>query len=519
MSRRTIAAAVIASLLVPVICCPRYADAQDEAIRVGSLVVVTADEAPLKVKREVRATAKKGDRLKVVKSAAPWLWVEYPTRDGVVKGWVLSKNVKVARAVGKPTPPREEEPSPRTETEDRPTRTTASRPSTASPSWPGWHGPNRDNISTETGLLKEWPAGGPKVLWTAQGMGQGYGSVAVVDGLIYAAGNVDGEMKVIAVDLNGEKQWDSTCGAAYTKSYPGSRGTPAVDGGRVYYETPSGDVVCLDAKTGRKQWSVNIIQKFRGKNIGWALSESVLVDGNNVICQPGGSGAGVVALSKSSGDTVWTCRDLGDKPGYASPIIVDYKGLRQIVTMTGAAAVGINAKTGSLLWRHAHPTKYDANIPDAVFHDGFLFIVSGYGAGGQGLKLEVSGTRARVSREWTTKELDNHHGGVIHYDGYLYGSASRKGWLCLDLKTGRTEYNEGGLGKGSATFAGGMLYVLNERAEMGLVEATPRGHKVVSRARLPRGGSGQSWAHPVVCGGRLYVRHGDALHAFDIKAE
>jgi len=385
--------------------------------------------------------------------------------------------------------------------------------------WPQWRGPNRDGISSETGLLEQWPEKGPKLLWTAKGLGIGYASVAIANGVIYTAGNVGKDMKLIALDLDGKTQWQVKVGPACKAGSPGSRGTPTVEDGKVYYEDANGDVVCLDAKTGEKVWGLNILKEFHGRNIEWALSESLLVDGNNLIACPGGPEIGVVALDKNTGKTVWTCKGADGQPGYASPIVVEQGGLRQIITMNSQAAIGIHAKTGELLWRFPHKTEYDANITTPVFHEGFVFIDSGYGSGGELLKLTVAGEKCSAEKVWHTKALDNHHGGIVLVNGYLYGSAMGGPWICLDFKSGDMKYRERGVGKGSLTYADGMLYTLSEQGAMGLVPATPERHQVVSRFRIPPGGGGEVWAHPVVCGGRLYIRHGDALFAFNIKAK
>ncbi len=390
----------------------------------------------------------------------------------------------------------------------------------AAADWPQWRGPNRDGLSAEKGLLKEWPQAGPELLWTAKGLGEGFASVAIADGLIYTAGNVGADMKLAALSLDGKTQWQVRVGPAYKGDSPGSRGTPTVDGGCVYYETPEGTVSCLDAKSGKEVWSLNILKQFEGRNIQWALSESVLIDGNNLICCPGAEQAAMVALDKKTGKTVWVCKGAGDKPGYASPIIVDYQGLRQIVTLTATAAIGVNAKTGDLLWRFPHKTEWDANIPTPIYSDGCVFVDSGYGSGGELLRLKVAGDKCSAEKVWATKALDNHHGGIILVDGCLYGSSFGGQWVCLDFKTGEKKYGDAGVGKGSLTYADGMLYTYSEsRGNVGLVKATPSAHTIVSRFRVPAGGKGPNWAHPVVCGGRLYLRHGDLLFAYDIKGK
>lgn len=385
------------------------------------------------------------------------------------------------------------------------------------PSWPQFHGPKGINLSTETGLLKQWPEEGPKRLWTAKGMGQGFASVAIANGLIYTDGNVKDETAVTALDLDGKIQWQVPNGKAWTGGPAGSRGTPTIDGDRLYLENPHGDVVCLDAKTGKKLWDLNILKKFKSQNITWALSESLLIDGDRLICCPGGQETAVVALDKKSGETVWKSPTSGDLISYATPALAEYKGLRMILTMTGKALIGVNADTGDLLFRHEHHTAYDVNALRPIFHDGQIFISSGYGAGSEMLKVTVDGAKASVEKLWDTKDMDNHHGGVILLDGYLYGSCMGPKWACLEWKTGKKMYSEKGVGKGSLTYADGMLYTLSENSKMGLVKATPDGHKVISDFKLPKGGSGPSWAHPVVCGGRLYIRYDDLLHAYDVK--
>jgi len=389
--------------------------------------------------------------------------------------------------------------------------------------WPRFHGPKGDNISSETGLLKSWPDGGPTLLWTAQGIGEGYSSVSIANGLIYTAGNLKEKTAITALDTSGQIQWQVAAGDAWTGEHPGTRGTPTIDGDRLYHESPLGQLVCLNAKTGDEIWSLNILEEFGSKNIQWALAESVLVDGDRLICCPGGKNTSVVTLDKKTGKTVWTARSTGDLAGYATPALVEYQGLRIILAMTQKALIGVNADNGDLLFRHPHETKWDVNATTPIFHDGQVFITSGYSAGSEILKLKVEGKTASVETVWQSKDLDNHHGGVVLLDGYLYGAAheargaGRNPWVCLDWKTGERKYAEKGVGKGSLTCADGMLYTLSEKEDVGLVRATPEGHEVISRFKLPKGGKGPSWAHPVICGGRLYLRHGDRLYAYDVR--
>jgi outer membrane protein assembly factor BamB len=399
----------------------------------------------------------------------------------------------------------------------------AARPDVESPAadlpfWPRFHGPNGDNLSTETGLLKEWPEEGPELVWSTKGIGHGFSSVSIADGMIYTDGNIDDKTKITALDMQGNILWQVDNGAAWTRDHPGTRGTPTLDGDRLYHESPVGQLVCLDAESGRQVWTLNILEEFGAQNIKWALAESIVIDGNNLICCPGGPKASVVALDKATGSTVWTAESTNEQTSYATPAVAECGGLRMILTMNAKALLGVNADNGELLFRYPHETRYDVHATTPIYHDGQIFISSGYGSGSEMLKLSVQGQEASVEQLWEYKELDNHHGGVILLDGYIYGTSSRGKWICLDWDTGDMAYSESGVGKGSLTYADGMLYTFSENRQMGLVEATPAGHKVISQFELPSGGSGKSWAHPVVCGRRLYLRHSDQLSAYDVSA-
>ncbi|MEW6356744.1 MAG: PQQ-binding-like beta-propeller repeat protein [Planctomycetota bacterium] len=387
-------------------------------------------------------------------------------------------------------------------------------------SWPQFHGPKRDNISTETGLLKQWPSGGPKLLWRAEGLGFGYSTVAIAGGMIFTAGNIEDDTVVIAMDMDGKILWKEKNGRAWGEPYPGTRGTPTVDGDRLYHESPHGDVTCFEVKTGKKLWSVNILEKFQSKNIHWALSESLLIDGDRVICCPGGPEASMVALNKLTGEAVWKAASVGDLASYTSPILAECQGLRMIITLTLQAMIGVNADTGELLWKTKHTALFDENIPDPIYHDGHVY-VSTLGAGTVKWRIKVDGKSVSVEKGWHSRDLDNQHGGVILLNGYLYGSSTvfNKGkWVCLDAATGGLAYAVNGVGRGALTCADGMFYMLNQKGLVGLVPPNPAEYKVISQFNIPPGGEGPTWAHPVVCGGRLYIRHGQFLYAYDVKA-
>lgn len=387
--------------------------------------------------------------------------------------------------------------------------------------WPQFHGPNRDNISTEKSLLKTWPENGPPLLWTTEGLGHGFSSLAIADGRIISAGNIGEETVVTAVDLDGEILWQVPNGKAWlTKpAYPGTRGTPTIDGDRVYHESPHGNVICLNAETGDKVWEVNIADSFNAPNIRWARAESLLIDGDNVICCPGGPEASVVALNKNTGEVVWQAPSTDEGPGYASPTLFEHQGMRIIATITAKSFIGVNADSGDLLFQEPHESYTDQNTLMPIFNDGRIFI-STIRANTVQWDVIVNDGKVSLKENWRQEEFDNHHGGMLLINGNLYGvstSKNRNKWVCLDWDTGAIKHVEPGVGKGSLTYADGMLYELSKDSLMGLVQPLPDGQKTVSTFQIPEGGEGNSWAHPVVTGGRLYIRHGTYLYAYDVS--
>lgn len=396
---------------------------------------------------------------------------------------------------------------------------------TSAEDWPQFLGPRRDNRSAETGLLREWPASGPPLLWRAQGLGHGYSTVAVAEGMIYTTGDMDEDLVITALDLSGNVVWQQKNGKAFTRAYPGSRSTPTIHEGKLYHINGHGNLVCLDAKSGGLLWLVDCMERFEGREVEWGVAESVLVDGPNVICTPGGEQVALAALDKDTGETRWTCTGVGDRHAYTSPAMVEYQGLRQIVTMMAASAVGVEAETGRLLWQYPYEAPYGVNCNTPLYDNGHLYLFSTWGRGATKLRLVVEGRNCSVETVWHTRELDNEHGGVILVDGYLYGHADgdhkHRHQACLNAETGETMWVSDELaGQASAavTFADGLLYVVTDRGEIALVRPNPERMDIVSRFHLPHGGLGPVWAYPVVCGGRLYIRHGEFLYAYDIRA-
>lgn len=395
--------------------------------------------------------------------------------------------------------------------------------SSVSSEWPQFRGPNRDGKSTETGLLKKWPEAGPKMLWSAKGLGTGYSTVAIANDTIYTTGMVKKKGVLFAFDLSGKVKWQKIYGDEWRKSTAGVRGTPTIDGDRIYIISGIGEVFCYDAKTGDQKWAVDAFNEFGGKYGIWGIAESPLIDGDNIICTPGGSKATMVALDKMTGKTVWTCQVESERSSYCSPILVERGPNKIIVQMTDEYVFGVDAKTGKLLWKDSQKDQFGHNKTinpvSPISHDGKVYATSGYDDGGAMLALSSDGTS--FTREWVDETLDNHHGGVVFVDGYIYGSNwngnGDGSWVCLDWNTGKVKYEEHWKCKGAMTYADGMLYCYEEKSgNVALVNPTPEKFDVVSSFKVELG-NGKHWAHPVVCGGTLYIRHGDVLMAYDIK--
>ena len=384
--------------------------------------------------------------------------------------------------------------------------------------WPQWRGPDRNGISKETGLLKQWPTGGPPRLWRVSNLGAGYGSLAVVGDRIYVQMQV-GRQSVVA-SLNratGQLVWSKPLGNAGNNDRgPGPRGTPTIDGDRLYALSETGDLACLKIADGAIVWQRNILRDFKGSNIQWLISESPLVDGDRVIVSPGGRDATMVALDKMTGKTVWTSAGLSDEAGYASAIAADIGGIRTYMTFTADAGVGIRASDGKPMWKYTKAANRTANIATPVFMNGKVFFTSSYGTGGALLNLAAQGGEVKATETYFTQNMKNHHGGVVLVNGYLYGFNDAI-LTVLQFDTGRVAWRDRSVGKGSVTYADGNLYILGENNGVGLVEATPdgyreKGHFEIADSGLP------AWAHPVVSGGRLYIRNQNTLAAYDVRA-
>jgi outer membrane protein assembly factor BamB len=388
--------------------------------------------------------------------------------------------------------------------------------------WPSFHGLYRNNKSTETGLLKEWPEKGPELLWTVSGLGKGYSSVSIAEGYLYTAGVIEDQTVVIAFDLNGKPVWKKVNGQSWettmshARAYTGSRSTPTYDDNLVYFINDLGRLTAFNYRTGEEIWFIELREFFDAEIPEYGYSESIHINGDYLYCNPAGKKGFIVCLKKKNGNLIWANTEIPGTVGFSSPIIAEFGGYHQIINMTSNCVYGVDTKTGKLLWTVEYENQRSNNVTDPIFYNGYVFASSGYGKGSILIKLTTSGKEIIPETVWQTTLMDNHHGGVILYDGFLYGAGhNARGWFCLDFMTGKEMWKT--RGKGSLVYADNMFYFLEERGTMKLVKATPKQYDEVSAFEVPKGGEGLHWAHPVVCGGRLYIRHADKLFAYDIR--
>ncbi|HEX2973069.1 MAG TPA: PQQ-binding-like beta-propeller repeat protein [Tepidisphaeraceae bacterium] len=380
--------------------------------------------------------------------------------------------------------------------------------------WPSWHGPTLDAKSPDTGLLKQWPAEGPKQLWNLQGIGKGFSTVAIADGMIYTTGDSDDKiLNLFALDLAGKVKWAVEFDKAWDV-VPGARSTPTFDNGKLYVISGHGRIGCLDAKTGKQLWTRQM-SDFGGKPHEWGYAESVLIQGNLALLTPGGKNC-IVALDKNTGNTVWMSTGFEAPAHYGSILPITFENTPLLLAGTGGGLVCFDARTGKALWSNPWCKNNVANCPTPAYADGYVFWANGYGKGGICMKLKTVNGKVAADVAWTTKQMDCHHGGYIIHKGYIYGNHNA-GWTCLDLKTGRQMWNERAVGKGSLTYADDMLYLFSEKDGLaGLAAFSPQGLQMKGTFQVQ--GEGPSWAHPVIIGGRLYLRYDTNLYCFDVKA-
>lgn len=394
-----------------------------------------------------------------------------------------------------------------------------------------WRGPERSGIFSEAGLLNEWPEKGPEMLWSVKNIPEGYSSVSVSNNNVYLTGIKDSSDILIAIDSKGNKKWETPYGKAWNASFPPSRCTPTVENDKIYITSGYGEIACIHAITGEIIWNLNASEQFEGTYGDWGISESPLIFKDKLIFCPGGNKTTIIALNKNTGKTIWQTKSLNDTPAYSSPIVVNINNINVIISVLSTNLIGVNAETGKILFFKDYasinneqalkvwPEASLTNTNNPIYHNKNIYVTSGYNHVGVMFQLSEDLSKAEV--KWIDSTLDVHHGGTVLIDGYIYGSNwinnGNGNWCCIDWNTGKTKYEKKWKTKGSIISAEGNLYCYEERTGyLALVKATPEGFNVISSFKIPLG-TGPHWSHPVIKNGILYVRHMDALMAFNIK--
>jgi outer membrane protein assembly factor BamB len=393
-----------------------------------------------------------------------------------------------------------------------------------------WRPENRTGVSAETNLLKSWPAEGPKLLWTNQELSKGYSSPSFSENKIYITGTEGDNDVLYALDMSGKLLWKTIMGRCWTESYPESRATPTVEDNIVYTCSGYGDLACIDGTDGKVIWAYRASELNKGTYGSWGIAESLLIDGDKLYFSPGGPETMTIALNKRTGAIIWKSASIGDKPGYVSPILVMYAGKKILINVSMYHVFAVDVSDGKILWQVAQIKSTDPNMArfepikctTPLYKDGMVYVTGGYDTGGMMIKMDMDAKSASVV--WTDRTLDDHHGGVVLINGYIYGSNwlnnSNGNWCCIDWNTGKKVWEEHWNCKGSIIAAEGMLYIYDEKnGNVGLLHANPDKFDLVSSFKVKGGSSGPYWAHPVIHGGILYIRHSNALMAYDIKAD
>lgn len=388
--------------------------------------------------------------------------------------------------------------------------------------WPQWQGADRKNHSPDTGLMQEWPASGPERLWLFENAGLGYAGFAIVDDTLYTMGARDNGEFLLALNARtGEEVWNTRIGDLYQNAWgDGPRGTPTVDGDHVYTLGAQGELLCVKAEDGTKVWSVSLLNDLGGKLQNWGYTESVLIDGNKVICTPGGPKGTMAALNKSTGEVIWQSDDITDDGQYSSAQVVVHNGKRQYIQLVEKRLFGVDASNGDLLWDAVFRGR-TAVIPTPIYDNGYVYATAGYGVGSLLVKLaDDSRSAEEVYRNTVMK---NHHGGVVKVGDHVYGYSDGPGWVCQNFLTGEAVWEHDDLGKGATHFADGRLYCLEEDSgKVVLAGASPDGWSsfgefVLEPQSIKRSNRGKVWTHPVVLDGRLYLRDQEYIYCFDVK--
>jgi outer membrane protein assembly factor BamB len=383
------------------------------------------------------------------------------------------------------------------------------------PEWHQWRGPNRDGHSPETGLLEEWPSGGPRQVWRAAGAGTGFSSFSSSNGRLFTLGSRGNVEYVIAFDAaTGKRVWEVPNGDRFRNEMgDGPRSTPTVEGGRVYAFGGTGTLVCLDAATGTRIWAVDVVRQFGGVTPYWGYSEAPLIVGDRIVLNAGGRSASIVALNKADGKTLWQSHN--DEAGYSSPMLLRTGSLQQVVFFTGRRALAVDPRDGRLLWSYNRASNNTANIATPVVRGNRVFVSSDYGTGAALLEVRAAGNVASADEVYFTREMRNHHASSVVVGDHVYGFSSSI-LTALAFDTGQLAWRDRSVGKGSLIYADRHLYLYSEQGTVGLADASPAGYRERGRFSIPQSGP-PMWSHPIISGGKLILRDQDTVYAYDIR--
>ena len=384
-----------------------------------------------------------------------------------------------------------------------------------------WRGPDRDGKYPQTGLLNQWPDDGPRMRWSFEGLGAGHGSVSIAEDQLFILGMPDTIGVIYSFDMDGNLLWQKEYGLEWYANYTGTRSTPTIADGLLYFVSGQGVAFCMNTETGEVIWSIDMFERFGAQKTPWGIAESPLLDKDRIILTPGGKEHNVVALNRFTGETIWTGKGNGEPSAYCSPIMVQQNDTRLIVTMTAKSVIGIDADNGHIFWRIEHRQKHNINANSPVYNDGKVFCASAEAdttaEGHIMIRLSEDGKTAEVG--WRNKKWFNLLGGIILHEGCIYSSTfNKKEWYCIDAETGNLNFVSDQLSGGAIIFAEGLFYCYGTDGVMALIEADETDCRVISNFKV-RLGTDQHWAHPVIHDGRLYVRHGDALMCYDIASK
>lgn len=382
--------------------------------------------------------------------------------------------------------------------------------------WYQWRGPNRDGHSAETGLLKEWPAGGPRLLWRGTGAGTAYSSFSTSNNRLFTLGARGDVEYVMAFDANsGKKLWETAHGRRFRNEQgDGPRSTPTLDGDRVYAFGGSGDLTALDAATGKRIWSVNVVQTFGGSTPYWGYSESPLIYGDRIVLNAGGRRAAIVAINKADGSTLW--QNHNDAAAYSSPMLLRTGSLAQIVFFTDARALAVDPRDGRLLWSYNKVANNTANIATPVVRGTKVFFSSDYGTGAALLDVKAAGNIASATEVYFTREMRNHHASSVLVGDHIYGFNSSI-LTALKFDTGEVAWRNRSVGKGSLIYADERLYLYGENGTVGLADATPTGYNERGRFSISLSTGEPAWSHPIITNGKLIIRDQDNIYAYAVR--